>query len=205
MQTITRTLSTTDSHDLKIKMIKQNAESQIQTMMHEIAAIEAENKKLSALLLGKGGLTAIVKKLLFVVLAIAVIISIAMYQDDSLIMATKNLSYGITAIILFIYIVARVKYRKIMNERYEMEEKINKNQSKLKTLRYKIDQIEEQKNRDISNEKSIYDAHMENEINLLKQEMTNAPTDNADMMECPRCAEPIKKKAKICRYCKIEL
>lgn len=32
-----------------------------------------------------------------------------------------------------------------------------------------------------------------------------ATVDNADLMECPFCAELIKKKAKICRYCGREL
>lgn len=58
---------------------------------------------------------------------------------------------------------------------------------------------------EMNKQKDIFQQHMLNQQELIEQEVLiiqhTAATTSDDSKECPQCAEIVKAKAKLCRFC----
>ncbi|WHH57183.1 zinc ribbon domain-containing protein [Petroclostridium sp. X23] len=92
-------------------------------------------------------------------------------------------------------------------ERLEAEERRRKLSSHIQKLTREINELKAtifQKEQDMNVEKEKYFTHMTNQQELLEKEVhaiSNYSNEAKDTKECPQCAETVKAKAKICRFC----
>lgn len=73
------------------------------------------------------------------------------------------------------------------------------------TTYYKIARPNELKDAITTAQEEYKQNNVLNQAQKLAESMKNNSSDDADTIECPFCAERIKSKAKICRYCGREL
>lgn len=92
---------------------------------------------------------------------------------------------------------AREKLREAEEKRRSVEQRKAQVQKEIEDLRYEINQQQEFINKHMLNQQELLDQ----EIIAIQNASQMTSTDGNDTKECPQCAEIIKAKAKICRYC----
>jgi hypothetical protein len=144
---------------------------------------------------------------LIMIIAIIVIVisAIYAYSTDNTNGMFESISPGILVMLItmilgrFFKEKAERLFKKAQDSYDEMMKKIDKYNEELCAIEDEM-----------ANQKAIFEQHMFNQQEIINQEVIAQYTNQTssemnDTKECPRCAESIKAKAKVCRYCNYKL
>lgn len=204
MQQYSRTIFTTDAFKIKKNSIEQEYKYKEDMIQREIENTEEKIRKLKDSNIGAGCLTHMIRRLFFLIAGIMTLFSIGLTVDgdgESIVLSV----YGFTALFWVFYILMFIKYRRVMNAANERLAEIEKLTRNVKSMEYKADSLQKNYERSKKQVENDYHAHMQNQVDMLDSDLEGNILLNIKMKECPRCAEMIKEKAKVCRFCNYEL
>lgn len=194
MQQIVRTIDTAEAFKLKIKLLKD----ELVEKKEEASKLEATGVFTSA----GGGFLKLLGVLAYIIFIAAMLVFIPASlssEDDP---TFRKSASGVVAFLFFsIGFLSRKKGKKMQkdaNEKHEIAEQ------KRQLLLAEIESLEAE----IKRQEAIIQNHMLNQHELLDLEIKaihqlsqNRAQVTEDSKECPMCAETIRAKARICRYC----
>lgn len=194
MQNIIRTIDTAEAFRIKIKLLQD-----------ELAEKKSELRKLEdvgVFTSAGGGLVKFFGAIAYVLCALTVFVLITTSQS-SFNTAEENVLIGFLAVLFFITgFLIRRKGKKLVKD---AEDKRIVAEGKKQKLLVEIEKLETE----IKRQESIIQDHMLNQHELLDLEIKaisqlshhQGTQLDFDTKECPMCAEAVKAKAKICRFC----
>lgn len=222
MQDFIRTVDTVDAFKFKVEMIEKELNEKRKDYEYKRGQIDRKNEEIKRLnnaggferLKAKG--TNLIANIIIVMLCIAGVMGFTiMSGGDNIPIAI--FSVPITGVILAI--MFKVKVKRLLEEE---REKISEAQRKQRAFKNEINILNKEmgeitefiseRQEAIKQQQEVYMVHMLNQQTLLDKEIetinNTIPIDNKvnaesqdDMKECPQCAELVKFRAKICRFC----
>lgn len=195
MQNIVRTIDTTEAFRLKM----QQLETELQKREKELARLEDTGLLTSASGSFQNFLGTIAYTVGVLVVATCILAAMNIKEDAGAYIIMAIFFGGICFYGGYRWKNgSREKHREAEEKRRSVEQRKVQVQKEIEDLRAEIKQQQEFINR-----------HMLNQQELLNQEImaiqntsqTTTTSIESDTKECPQCAEIIKVKARICRYC----
>jgi hypothetical protein len=214
MQQFVRSIDIKDAFKMKIELLQNEFSRKKDLLEANVLAKETEIKELEqigsverdviSIAFAKGNLS-----ILSGILAI-IFMGIYSYANADGIIHPEQVIFDLFFFGIIIYGFIQRKKGKVIQ--VELERKMLTVSNQITKLRVEIKDINEKirlenlkLHEDISRQEDIFQQHMLNQQDLLDQEAKainhlENPTISATK-ECPMCAESIKAKAKVCRYC----
>lgn len=217
MQEFIRTVDTTEAFKFKITVL----ENELKSLEEELSKCKAlfEDKQneydninsVGDWSLFKAKFNKVVGIICIIGFAICFLLSIKFINDNYEFAdyTMYSIMFGLTFLFVGIRCFMKINFnkRKSQEERLAAEQKKSRLLNEINSLRSSIQELELKvaKQRSLLKEtKDKYMQHMVNQQDLLDKEISainTASSDLDDTKECPQCAEIIKVKAKICRFC----
>jgi len=212
MQQFVRTVNTTEAFKLKLEHLEREYKIRLQSIKEEISLKEAELSKYSLVGVGGqlgGGLLKFIAWLVMIVgvLLLVVAVGVAIEKEPFAIML---FAFAIVAIMFAAAMFAKSSaIRREAEEKQEEVQQISEDiEMELEQLRKELRTMEHYYHDEMIKQKLVYEQHMLNQQDLIEQEVSvlrqsgpNTATVADDSKECPQCAEMVKARAKICRFC----
>jgi predicted RNA-binding Zn-ribbon protein involved in translation (DUF1610 family) len=212
MQQFVRTVNTTEAFKMKLEHLEREYKIKLQSIKDEIEQKERELGKLEAAGVGGqlgGGFLRFLGWVGIIAAALACVMGIALWKEES---ALAVLFFTFMVIVLIVGIVMLAKGSAIKNEALRKQDEAQRLRKpiemELERLRAELRSIEQYYQDEMIKQKLLYEQHMLNQQELIEQEVsairnTDRDTDTAteNSKECPQCAETVKLRAKICRFC----
>lgn len=203
MQQLVRTINTTDAFQMKYSQLEYDLQQKLAPVQEEVETSKEEIKNLERSLVGAGSFTKFLRNLYFFVLIIVSLFAYVFYTENDYAPAIGAVFIAI--IILILFLIKLFKYRSIMQKKNQIEIQIGKLKNRMKYLYEKRDELTKYYAQKKAEQQELFETHMLNQTDLITKEVqTLQAFDIQEEKECPRCAEKIKLKAKICRYCRHE-
>jgi DNA repair exonuclease SbcCD ATPase subunit len=214
MQQFVRTVNTTDAFKMKLEQLEKEYERKVEPIKTKIKALNKEIQSLSDVGTGAGIGGGIVKFLgtaLAVIFGIILAIGIIVSAMENETIEGDDIAVIIFVVIGFIVgLIIRYRGNAIITRADQRRAEAEQKQA---NLRVQMEQLEKSikehyaaYQEELRVQETVYQQHMLNQQELIEQEVqamnqTAAAASSDDHKECPQCAEIIKAKAKICRFC----
>ncbi|GGG06948.1 zinc ribbon domain-containing protein [Paenibacillus aceti] len=215
MQQFIRTINTSDAFKIKMEQLEKDLKLKTEPMKAKLKSLEKEYEQCKAVALGTevgGGLLGFFGSLARVVGTLIFFFSVitGLVDEEALNhFLAAVVGVAILGIVVFLFGLkwkskAKAMLRQARQRQQEAEVRKNALKEEIDALRDEI--IREHKHYEalIDETKSNYEQHMLNQQELITSEVESLKQYNNsgnDTKECPQCAEIVKARAKICRFC----
>lgn len=204
MQQFVRTINTSDAFKMKLEQLEREYRIKLESINKDIRLKEQELDRYRNVgiggELGSG----------FIIGSLACLIGIMMATGNS---RSDVLLFGMIFCVVGVFCmilgaIFRGKglsiRRTAMEKQMEAERHCAAIESELVKLRDELKHLEDYYQAEMSHQRQLYERHMLNQQELIEQEVSAIQQHSvsaADTKECPKCAELVKARAKICRFC----
>ncbi|WP_230192606.1 zinc ribbon domain-containing protein [Paenibacillus sp. CECT 9249] len=215
LQKFVRTVNTSDAFKMKLDHLEREYKIKMQSIKEEIAQKESELSKYNMTGVGGqlgGGFLRVIGWAVVIFSLLVFLMGFTLVRTDG---SVAMVILFIAVVILIIGIVLIAKGASIRNtalsRQQEVQELSHSLETELEQLRDEMQNMEQYYQDEMVKQKLWYEQHMLNQQELLEQEVSairqaDPATANIvdDTKECPQCAETVKAKARICRFCHYE-
>jgi hypothetical protein len=215
MQPFVRTVNTTDAFRIKLEHLEREYKIKLQSIKEEIAQQETERNRLEMAGVGgqwRGGFLRLIGWLGTLIGVLAAVLGGAVLVSESpgeRAYAILIFTFALILLVLGVIFIAKGSAIQKEESRKQEEALIRQNavETELERLREELRGMEQYYQDEMIKQKLLYERHMLNQQELIEQEVAAIKQTEpfadaaAEWKECPQCAETVKLKAKICRFC----
>ena len=213
MQQYVRTINTSDAFKIKLEQLEREYRIKLESINHDIRSKERELDRYRTVGIGGelgGGFLILLSWIAFIIGALAALIGVPLLFDGSrsdLVMLGVIICF-VSVICVILGIAFRTKGLSVRKTALKKQEQAAAHceslESELAALREELKHLEDYYQAEMNRQRQLYERHMLNQQELIEQEVMaiqrhSEPT--SDTKECPKCAELVKARAKICRFC----
>lgn len=214
-QQFIRTINTSDAFKMKMDQFEKDLKLKTGPMKAKLKGLEKEYEQYKAVALGSevgggllsffGSLAKAVGTLVFFFSVISGLVDEEALRD----FLPAVVGVAVLGIVIFLFGLgwkrkAKAMIKQAKQRQQEAEVKKNSLRAEIDALRDEIIREHNQYESLIDETKRNYEQHMLNQQELITSEVETLKqynNSNDDTKECPQCAEVVKAKAKICRFC----
>ncbi|MFD2370911.1 zinc ribbon domain-containing protein [Brevibacillus sp. GCM10020057] len=213
MQQFVRTINTSDAFKMKLEQLEREYRIKLESINNDIRLKEQELDRYRKVGIGGelgGGFLLLLSWIGFIIGSLATMIGIMMASEESRsdVLAVGMIMCVVGVFCIILGAIFRVKGLSIRRTAMEKQKEAAKHceaiESELAKLREELKHLENYYQAEMSHQRQLYERHMLNQQELIEQEVSaiqHHSASTADMKECPKCAEIVKARAKICRFC----
>ncbi|WP_159887557.1 zinc ribbon domain-containing protein [Paenibacillus puerhi] len=211
MQQFIRTVNTTDAFKMKMEQLEREYHLKLQQIDKELAALDTELDRNAVKGVGGelgGGFLRFISWIAFILGTIASFVVLLVLSEG---IDDMPLFLIMVAFSLLMFVLGGIWRSKgtgmlirATAKQDAAEAIIQQLEAEIAKLRVTRKQLEEHHQAEMLEQKDIFQQHMLNQQELIQHEVETIQRTSGeiqDTKECPQCAETIKVKAKICRFC----
>ncbi|MBR8661781.1 hypothetical protein KDN35_19360 [Brevibacillus sp. NL20B1] len=213
MQQFVRTINTSDAFKMKLEQLEREYRIKLESINNDIRLKEQELDRYRSVGIGGelgGGFLILLSWVGFIIGSLAALIGIMMATEESKsdVLAVGMIMCLVGVFCIILGAIFRGKGLSIRRTAMEKQKEAAKHceaiESELAKLREELKHLEDYYQAEMSHQRQLYERHMLNQQELIEQEVSaiqHHSASTADTKECPKCAELVKARAKICRFC----
>jgi len=213
LQQFVRTINTSDAFKMKLEQLEREYRIKLESINNDIRLKEQELNRYRNVGIGGemgGGFLLLLSWAGFIAGVLACLIGFMMATEDS--RSDVKLFGMIFCVVGVFCMILGIFFRRkglsirrtAMEKQKEAARHCEAIESELAKLREELKRLEDYYQAEMSHQRQLYERHMLNQQELIEQEVSaiqQHSVSTADTKECPKCAELVKARAKICRFC----